>query len=122
MGTRLTQTMMIFATHQIVIQIISAAIIMYPCCHCKLLNMPTFPNIHKITNVSLLDYDIRYCDIFFHRCKNGNEHQTNCSESDIKNKLFEGTCNDYTHARIKYVCLGNGRLVKYVYEYWHIIF
>ena len=119
MGTRWNQTLMIFATRQMVIQIISAAIIMYPCCHCKLLNMPTFPNIH-ITNVSLLDYDIQYCDIFFHRCKNGDQHQTNCSESDIKNKLFKGTCNSYTHARIKYVCLGNGRLVKYVYEYLHI--
>ena len=112
MGRRFNQTRMIFATRQIVTQIISAAIIMYPCCHCKLPNMPTL--------LSLPDYDIQYCDIFFHRCKDGNEHQTICSESDIKNKLFEGTCNGYTHARIKYVCLGNGRLLKYVYEYWHI--
>ena len=59
--------------------------------------------------------------IFFHRCKNGNEHQTNCSESDIKNKLFEGTCSEYSHARIKYVCLGNGRLLKYVYEYYILV-
>ena len=116
MDTRLNQTRMIFAIRQIVIQIISAAIIMYPCWHCKLLKMPPFHNVH----ISLLNYDVEYCHIFFHRCKNGNQHQTNCSESDIKNKLFEGTCNSYTHARIKYVCLGNGRLVKYVYEYLHI--
>ena len=116
MGTRFKQTRMIFATRQIVTQIISSAIIMYLCCHCKL---PYMPTLHDI---SLFDYDIQYCDIFFHRCENGDQHQTNCSESDIKNKLFEGRCNSYTHARIKYVCLGNGRLVKYVYKYLHILY
>ena len=116
MGTRWNQTKMIFATRQMIIQIISAAIIMYPCCQCKLLNLATFPNIHKSVRVRYTLW--RY---FFHRCKNGNEHQTNCSESDIKNKLFEGTCSEYSHARIKYVCLGNGRPLKYVYEYYILV-
>ena len=38
---------------------------MYPCCQCKLLNLPIFPNIHKCQILSLFEYDIHYGDIFF---------------------------------------------------------
>ena len=64
MGTRWNQTKMIFATRQMIIQIISAAIIMYPCCQCKLLNLPIFP-ISFLKWLSLFEYDIHYGDIFF---------------------------------------------------------
>ena len=68
MGSRLKRTGMTFAIHQMAIQIISAAITMYLCCHCKFLNILIILDIDisiNTNNDNLFYCYMKQCDIFF---------------------------------------------------------